>query len=69
MFYLSGASPSTVLAARHPNLGLMLQPGNSLWRFADRCGPWAVDHATFRRSWRFDLDRYLVWLEELTIGP
>jgi len=65
VLYLSGASPSTVITARRPDLGLMLQPANSLWRFADRCGPWAVDHATFRQPWRFDLDHYLAWLERV----
>lgn len=60
MLYLSQIS-RTLMDERHPLLGVLVTPDSS--RTIPEGVTWAADNGCYARGERFDLDRYLRWLE------
>ncbi len=65
MIYLDGAGAIAVRALALPQFGFMAQPGTA---GLDRPGEWpcwAADNGCFAQGARFDIARFLAWLDRL----
>lgn len=66
VIYLTGGGvTSAVERVDDPRFGVMVQPNGGLWRRTGRFRHWAADTGCFAAPERFDLGRYIGWLEGL----
>lgn len=63
MIYLTGVHRDETVGVR--NLGLLVTPDTGYRRQIPRYDLWAADNACYAQGDRFDLDRFLFWLEGL----
>lgn len=64
--YLSGAVNPVIrsVAADHPNLGVLVQPGTDSYRLiVNEYSWWAADNGCFAKGDSFDVDGWLRWVE------